>query len=884
MYFKQNRPSNKSASDSSTTNQFAPRPFKMEDSPAQDIVQAENLDTQPQKSQPEPTYRHIPVFAPNQVQPQPFSPRLQLKIDPNYQQDVYGDTLQQPSDQRILLQPKLTIGEPGDKYEVEADRIAKDVVQRINSTDNQVVQNQEQSTELVKQGQNFWLSRMSIKQPDYQPVPKHPRLQMKLSKQEPGEIQEPTLDQQTNTQVQPLIQRVNIGGMAASADVETGIQRARGSGQPLTDSIREPMEQAFGADFSSVRIHADSQADQLNQSIQAKAFTTGQDVFFRQGVYEPGSRGGQELIAHELTHVVQQNDSVIQPISSKIYKYQNGISFLQREINEKGKDDTTNNSITVFILPADFDSDIAFNEIEKFIIKLIKEDKSLKKELTFSQDDTVGDLAVFLDAHTVKLVSLQSTEQSEQADTKTKVKNKSLSEANFNAPLLNNGRYIVQSVTKRFKGKKYLSDNKEEMVSKGAAVTLVTDISSMLRRVTNSTEIQAMMIGKSVIVSSNQVEELANLKTQVGLEKEISKTSVKDFISKLAGKYRESYKNEFKFKQWDRTPVNDAEVKSVEEHFQNATSNVVIKNRASDLTSLTSELVIIYGHTQDRDTQLDDKEVGENKFTWHAEQNLLLALINYLAFTQDDKNELSGIVLGGHKSACEVCKEVLPIIKIALERLFNMEFHYAQKGNEDVHYHPKDAVSMVKSKKLHHAIKDILQSKGLNQDALPIEKLEEAVKLAYQIKESKEKWEKNKDLQISSSLELEQFYKDKNEDEIIQLNNCLITAMNKNQKFNDNQLGIIRNQVLGTVNIPIGHPLIDDQRVLQIIATVLGITNRYYQIHSTNGTFNRFYIDQSSQITFYPDVFPNPHIQIHSILHTPGIIGHFEYKGILNNS
>jgi hypothetical protein len=71
------------------------------------------------------------------------------------------------------------------------------------------------------------------------------------------------------------------------------------------------MGQAMGADFSGVKVHTDSQSDQLNQSIQAKAFTTGQDVFFRQGAYDPGSREGQELIAHELTHVVQQNGSAV---------------------------------------------------------------------------------------------------------------------------------------------------------------------------------------------------------------------------------------------------------------------------------------------------------------------------------------------------------------------------------------------------------------------------------------------------------------------------------------------------------------------------------------------------------------------------------------------
>lgn len=71
------------------------------------------------------------------------------------------------------------------------------------------------------------------------------------------------------------------------------------------------MEQAFCADFSGVKVHTDGQSDQLNQSIQARAFTTGQDVFFGQGEYNPGSRGGQELLAHELTHVVQQNNNTV---------------------------------------------------------------------------------------------------------------------------------------------------------------------------------------------------------------------------------------------------------------------------------------------------------------------------------------------------------------------------------------------------------------------------------------------------------------------------------------------------------------------------------------------------------------------------------------------
>lgn len=94
--------------------------------------------------------------------------------------------------------------------------------------------------------------------------------------------------------------------------MESAINSARGGGQPLEAGLQQSMEQAMGVDFSGVRVHTDSRSDKLNESIQAKAFTTGQDMYFRQGAYQPRSRGGQELIAHELTHVVQQNGEAAQ--------------------------------------------------------------------------------------------------------------------------------------------------------------------------------------------------------------------------------------------------------------------------------------------------------------------------------------------------------------------------------------------------------------------------------------------------------------------------------------------------------------------------------------------------------------------------------------------
>jgi hypothetical protein len=91
-----------------------------------------------------------------------------------------------------------------------------------------------------------------------------------------------------------------------SPDVERAIQQERGGGQGLDHGVRRQMESSFGADFSGVRVHTDRQADSLNRDLSARAFTTGQDIFFRQGAYQPASSGGRELIAHELTHVVQQ--------------------------------------------------------------------------------------------------------------------------------------------------------------------------------------------------------------------------------------------------------------------------------------------------------------------------------------------------------------------------------------------------------------------------------------------------------------------------------------------------------------------------------------------------------------------------------------------------
>ncbi|MDF5723006.1 MAG: DUF4157 domain-containing protein [Rhizonema sp. PD37] len=191
-------------------------------------------------------------------------------------------------DVRTHIQAKLTIGAPGDKYEQEADRVASQVVNLLNAP--------------VAQQSDKDLQREEVSTED----------DLKM-KSEVNTIQlHEIIEEEEELQMKPMVQlQSSAGGMTATPEVETSIQQARGGGQSLADNIREPMEQAFGADFSGVKVHTDAQADLLNQSIQAYAFTTGQDVFFRSGEYQPGSPGGQELIAHELTHVVQQSGGAV---------------------------------------------------------------------------------------------------------------------------------------------------------------------------------------------------------------------------------------------------------------------------------------------------------------------------------------------------------------------------------------------------------------------------------------------------------------------------------------------------------------------------------------------------------------------------------------------
>ncbi len=95
-------------------------------------------------------------------------------------------------------------------------------------------------------------------------------------------------------------------GGVVDRDVASAIDARRGAGIALDQATRERVAPIVGDPLADVRVHHDTQADHLSRAVEARAFTTGTDVFFRAGEHRPGTADGDRLLTHELTHVAQQ--------------------------------------------------------------------------------------------------------------------------------------------------------------------------------------------------------------------------------------------------------------------------------------------------------------------------------------------------------------------------------------------------------------------------------------------------------------------------------------------------------------------------------------------------------------------------------------------------
>jgi hypothetical protein len=111
-----------------------------------------------------------------------------------------------------------------------------------------------------------------------------------------------------NRAVRRLLQRANSSSSSTSPDDDLAhrIETHAGGGNSLDSHAQRKLEDGLGADLSGVRVHTDSEADKMARSVDSVAFTSGQDIFFSEGAYDPSSHAGMRLLAHEATHTVQQ--------------------------------------------------------------------------------------------------------------------------------------------------------------------------------------------------------------------------------------------------------------------------------------------------------------------------------------------------------------------------------------------------------------------------------------------------------------------------------------------------------------------------------------------------------------------------------------------------
>ncbi len=206
------------------------------------------------------------------------------------------------------VQPKLNVGKPGDKYEQEADRVADQVVQ--NSNDNQGFF-----------GNSGFFGRNNST--NIQEKPLAETISPLIQRQEEEEEAQPKLiqlqeEEEEMMQMQPMEEEeeaIQAQSDVAENSVSDSVVEQLGNkteiGQKLDPKTKAEMESSFGTDLSSVSIHTGSNAVHMNQSLGAQAFTHGNNIYFNNGKYSPQSRQGKHLLAHEVTHTIQQRGSVL---------------------------------------------------------------------------------------------------------------------------------------------------------------------------------------------------------------------------------------------------------------------------------------------------------------------------------------------------------------------------------------------------------------------------------------------------------------------------------------------------------------------------------------------------------------------------------------------
>ncbi len=234
------------------------------------------------------------------------------------------------------IQAKLTVGKPDDMYEKEADAMADKVVQRFSAPDISAMEvpgirakplaagitplvqrkcGEEKDAEEGKDAVEVKLQRKPIFESNAEPPDDENNVQRKCAHCE--EEQKARREEKDAGDIK--MQRKEEGeSSSASPEIESKLNSSGGSGSSLPESTRNEMESSFGTDFSGVVIHTDSSAVTMSRNLNAQAFTHGNDIYFNAGKYDTNSTSGKHLLAHELTHTIQQGGSKTDSINRSV--------------------------------------------------------------------------------------------------------------------------------------------------------------------------------------------------------------------------------------------------------------------------------------------------------------------------------------------------------------------------------------------------------------------------------------------------------------------------------------------------------------------------------------------------------------------------------------
>jgi hypothetical protein len=251
-------------------------------------------------------------------------------------QQTYGNRYVQRLVESTKVQAKLTVSSPDDEYEREADKVA-DAVTRASAPS---IQRQAEEEEEIQAKPIAEQITPLVQRQEEEPEEEEEPIQTKLANN--IQVQRQTEEPEEEAEEEGSIQTEKAGGQTPliGSSLESRINSLKGGGQPLPKSVRNYFEPRFGYDFSRVRIHTNERANYLARSINAKAFTFGQDMFFNTGQYLPSTIAGKHLLAHELTHVVHQSSK--QPTTALGDKS----VVIQRQVGTKAPRKTCNYTIT----------------------------------------------------------------------------------------------------------------------------------------------------------------------------------------------------------------------------------------------------------------------------------------------------------------------------------------------------------------------------------------------------------------------------------------------------------------------------------------------------------------------------------------------------------